>query len=76
MQIGFAHEAVRVGAHEQRQIGLLGDVGGVVQLLGDDHLRGAERQRRVGARARVQPQIGVDGAVVQVGAIATISAPR
>jgi hypothetical protein len=41
--VGLAQEAPRVLAHQERQVGLLPHVVGVVEALGQDHLTGGER---------------------------------
>ena len=66
LQVRLPQEAVVVGAHQDRQIGLLAHVLAVVQLVRDDHLRGRQAQRRIGLGLRVDPQIRVNAGGVVV----------
>jgi hypothetical protein len=61
LDIRLAQEALVVVAHQECQVGLLLDEGGVVQPLFDEHLAHGQRQGGVGADADGHEVVGVNG---------------
>ena len=61
-----ANKQVGALVHQQRKIGLLLDVRRVVEIVVDDVLGDAQRQRRIGAGLDGEEQVGVDHRRVEV----------
>ena len=65
-EIRLAQQLAVVVAHEQREVGLLLDEGGVVQPLGQEDLGQRHVEERIRARLDGNPEIGVNGTRVVV----------